>query len=529
MIKSVWISFKEKNTAFKIFFIIFSLAFTKSIFIAPFSRAKGLWGILLGILLSAAVFLICLITIYLLNSVSWKHSKTKVKKIRLFLYMLPTIFISTALLLVFRPGIMSWDSMYIWETALHNEYSSLHPITYVLFIHLVQGVVKSPWLVITIQFVYSAFAFAFISYTFEGFGLNKKLCLLVSIVLAIYPVHAYQNVSMLKDVPYMMSLVILSTLVLKIMVEDKFSIMSAIAIAIVSLVALFSRHNGLFSIPLTLIILTLYFIISKKKSFAIKSLVVAAAVILAFFGTNNVIIKSLGNRYWQRSSTSDILMMPTSQLSYTIDKNYVNLTDHQKELAYKYLQVDYIFFQSQNIGNWEFNNRYLESLNVDTISADRKGFISFYLEMLKSYPMDMIKEYEQITGIIWATPNYGYTLVKNIGVPTEYPDIGLETDYIFPKLAELLNQDIKIVFWLRPALWLMLSLYLLFISKKRHGFMGLIVMLPMLANAAGFLFGTPAQNVRYFYCNFSCFVITLLFALMSSKTSVFNKEEREND
>ncbi len=529
MIKSIWISFKEKSTAYKMLFIVFSIAFAKSIFISPFSLIGGVWGIALGVLICALVFSICLVLLYFISKISWKYKKTDVKKIRLLLYMLPTLILSAGLLIVFFPGIMSWDSMYIWETALKAEYSSLHPVTYVIFVHFLQNIVSSPWIVITVQFFYSAFAFALISYTFEGFGLNRKICWTVAIILALYPVHAYQNTSMLKDVPYMMSLVIISALILKILVEKKFSIPTAISIGAVCLVALFSRHNGLLAIPFTLVFLSLYFLISKKRGFALKSFIVTVAVLIAFFGTNNIIISSLGNRYWQRSSTSDILMMPTAQLSYTVDKNYVNLTEEQKALAYKYLDVDYIFFQSQSIGNWDFNNRYLETLNMDTISVDKRGFISFYLEMLKSYPLDMIKEYEQITGIIWATPNYGYTLVKNAGIPSNYVDIGLKTQYPFPKIAEFFNRDFKILFWLRPALWLMLSLFLLFLSKSRHGAKSIIVILPMLSNTAGFLFGTPAQNVRYFYCNFSCFVIALLFAFMATVPTTRAKEENTND
>jgi hypothetical protein len=204
----------------------------------------------------------------------------------------------------------------------------------------------------------------------------------------------------------------------------------------------------------------------------------------------------------------------------------LNLTDEQLEQANKYIDIAYIFYQKESIANWDFNNRYLETLNMDAITADKSGFISFYFEMLKSYPMDMIKEYDQITGIIWATPNYGYTLVKNAGIPDDYPDpdINIHSNYPFPKLAEFFNRDFKVVFWLRPALWLMLSLFLLFISGKRHGIKGLIIILPMLANASGFFLGTPAQNVRYFYCNFSCFIILLAFAFMVIDKQKASKE-----
>jgi hypothetical protein len=518
MIKNIWDSFLQKTTFQKILFVLLSLIFTKSIFIHPFNLIGGFWGIILGMALWAAVFIICLLSLYLLSKVSWKYNKTNVKKTHILLYMIPSLAVSTALLLIFFPGIMSWDSMYIWECVQYNEYSNLHPITYVLFVNSLQEIVDSPWLVIVVQFIYSSFVFAFIGYVFEGMGLNRKICWIAVLALSLYPVNAYQNASMLKDVTYMMSLVLLSALILKILTENKFSILSAISIAVVSLVALFSRHNGLLSIPLALLLLAIYFIAKKNKGFAIKSVIVLAAVIIGFYSTNNLIISSLGNRYWQRSTSSDILMMPSAQLSYTVDKNWSNLTEEQKNNAEKFLDTGYIKFQKDNIAHWQFNNRYLETLNMDEILKNKEDFIEFYFEILKSYPNDMIKEYEQITGIIWSIPNYGYTMMKNVGIPDNYIDIGLESNYLFPKIAEFLNQQPKVLFWLRPALWLMLSLLLLFLSKQRHGLKGLIVVSPALANAAGFLLGTPAQNVRYFYCNFSCFVILFLFSLMAAKS-----------
>ena len=527
MIKKILNFYNSKTIAYKILLALFSLVFVKSISITPFSLVPGAWGIVLGVLLWAVSFAVCLTALYFLSKISWEYKKTKIKKTRLLLYMIPSLSLSAALLLIYFPGIMSWDSMYIWRSAMVDEYSNLHPITYVLFVNLLSGIIKSPWLVIAVQFVYSAFIFAYIGCVFEGMGLSRKLCWAAVLVISFYPVHAFNNISMLKDVPYIMSLVLLSAVILKSVTEDKFGIGTAAAVLAVSLAAMFSRHNGLLSVPFALVFLTVYFLMKKKRKEVLTAAIVTVLAIIGFFAVTYEIEHNL-ETYWTRSNASDILMMPSAQLSYTIDKNWGDLTSEEKETAEKYLDTGYINYQKNVIDNWQFNNRYLETLNLEGILADRRGFIGFYFDTFRKFPLDMIKEYEQITAILWATPNYGYTLVRNYGIPQDFPDLILQTADLFPKTAAFLDSLPHIYFLLRPALWLWLSLALLFVIKKGRRLMGFIIISPMIANAAGFLLGTPAQNVRYLYCSFSCFVILLAFAFMSVKANEKKESGKTN-
>ena len=516
MINEIVDFFSSKTKTYMILLFAFSLLFAKSIFIHPFSLLPDFWGILLGAVLWAAVFSVCLLAVYFAGRIKWEYKKTDVKRARVLLYMIPPVALSSVLLLIYFPGIMSWDSMYIWDITQSNDYTNLHPVTYVLFVNLLNDIIDSPWIVIAVQYVYSAFVFAYTGYVLETIGLSRKVCWAVVFILSLYPVNAISNVTMLKDVPYMMSLVLLSIIILRVLTEKRFGIASAAAVAAVSLIAMFSRHNGLLSVPVALILLTVYFLVKKDRKFAVKAAAVLLAVLAIFFGANKIIEVSLGTRYWQRSSVPDLLMMPSAQLSYTIDKNWDSMNDTEKEEAGTYLDIGYISYQKENVENWEFNNRYLETLNMDGILNNKAGFIKFYFKTLRDYPLDMITEYGQMTGILWASPNYGYTRVRNYGIPKDYADIGLKKQYLFPKTAKFLDNLPKLYFLIRPALWFMLSLLLLFALKKGRRLMGFIIISPMLANAFGFLFGTPAQNVRYLYCNFSCFLILLIFSFMSN-------------
>jgi hypothetical protein len=161
------------------------------------------------------------------------------------------------------------------------------------------------------------------------------------------------------------------------------------------------------------------------------------------------------------------------------------------------------------------------------VDNNEREFIKLYLEMLCKYPKDMAHEYQQITGIVWAVPDYGYTVYKNVGIAAYNGDFEIPFTSVFPRFASFMDKRVSVVFWLRPALWLMLSLLLLFASSGRHGAKGLLIISPMLANAVMFLAGTPAQNVRYFYCSFTIFIIILVFSFMKKEKGKKPAEERK--
>ena len=514
MTNSFWDFFKNKKISYKILLCLFALLFTKSITITPFSLVSGVLGVILGIVLWISIYCALFFAAYLAEKVSLKFKKTAVNKSIILLYMLPSLILCSAMLAVYFPAIMSWDSMYIWQSAMTGDYSSLHPITYVLFVKLLSNIAQSPWIVVAVQLIYSSFVFGYIGYVFESMGLSRKLCWLAVLILSFYPVHVYSNISMLKDVLYIMSLVLLSAILIKSVSEDRFTFGTAGAVAGVALIAMFSRHNGLLSVPPALVIFAIYYFVKKKRAEAIKAVAVAILAVVCFFVTNEAIVKKLGNNYWERSSASDIIMTPTAQLTYTINKNWKIMSESEQEAAEKFLDLGYIKFQADTIKNWEFNNRYLESIHLENIMADKQGFMKFYLDIFKNYPHDMIKEYEQLTGIVWAAPDYGYTLVRNYGIPKDYPDLDMRSAKPFPRIYAYLDSLGNIYFLVRPALWLMLSIFTLFIVKKGHRLSAFIIALPTFANAAGYLFGTPAQNVRYLYSSFSCFIILLVFAFM---------------
>ncbi len=82
----------------------------------------------------------------------------------------------------------------------------------------------------------------------------------------------------------------------------------------------------------------------------------------------------------------------------------------------------------------------------------------------------------------------------------------LDAVWDFQKYNPLYSGRTLYFLW-RPALWMLLTLLLLPLAIRKHGYKSLVLITPMLFNAAGYMVANPAQNVRYMYMNATVFVV----------------------
>ncbi len=73
---------------------------------------------------------------------------------------------------------------------------------------------------------------------------------------------------------------------------------------------------------------------------------------------------------------------------------------------------------------------------------------------------------------------------------------------------------------MRPALWMLLTLLLLPLAIRKHGYKSSVLITPMLFNAAGYMVANPAQNVRYMYMNATVFVVFTIYTLIKQTKEI---------
>ena len=528
------------KTSSWILIAVFSLVALKSILVKPFERFSGFGGIFIIVLIYFTIFTISLLLYCYLPKTGWKEKETNASIFNIFLYMIPGLFISTVLWLANWPAIVQPDSSLIWHMIEQYKFNNLHPIIYIHFIRYMQRIWDNPGIIVAAQILYCSFVYGYTAYVFRLRGLKKKWCWFIAVILALLPVNAIYSVTFVKDVPYIMSLILITAAIFNFtyIKSNRFRhyIFTVIIMLFAGLVALFTRHNALLSIPLTVIVAAIV-CISRKHYRKLIYISIALVIMLScFLGIESFGKSILGGYYTEVPSTHSYITIPAAQMSYITIIHEDELSDYQKQEAEFFVRKDSIMYKVNTTPErWAFNFNYYGYMQAENVISDLPRFWGYYWSLAESFPKSFIEEYENITSIVWASPNYGYTSYRSKGI-SDYMGPQIATpNSLLPKLQSFLDETIfapseTMLFFWRPAIYLLMSFLLLMIATRRHGFVSWIILAPTFFNAAGYMLVNPSQNVRYMYGNISVFLILLVFTLMlPQKEDSFTKINKNCD
>lgn len=196
-------------------------------------------------------------------------SRDKRKFLRIFFYALPSIFIWLFVLLVYWPGLMSHDSVVQWAEIVTRQFSDFHPAFHTLF-----GLVTSelfggtPAGIAIIQVLALSFSCGWGMAYFEELGLPRWVCWTGAILFALLPVNFVLVNTIWKDVPYSISVLILSVIFLKIF-KTKGQWLKGLRFVwlglVFALIALF-RHNGIAVSVISGVLLLFLFKSARKQT-----------------------------------------------------------------------------------------------------------------------------------------------------------------------------------------------------------------------------------------------------------------------
>ena len=161
-------------------------------------------------------FLFLTLTLFLAGLELNAPQLVKRKKGAWLLYSLPMIIIWVFFLLIFFPGITNEDLIVQWQQVASNQYTDHHPLLYTLLIGLVSRVYNSPASVVITQILMVSLALAWGFAELERMGVSRKFLWGMAALSAILPVNILTTVTLRKDVPYSVALLVLSVIFLKL-------------------------------------------------------------------------------------------------------------------------------------------------------------------------------------------------------------------------------------------------------------------------------------------------------------------------
>ena len=251
----------------------------------PESWISTLFSNLMVILTAGFLFLV--LTIFLAGVQIKPAPVLQSKKGFWLLYALPMIAVWGIYLLTFFPAVMTPDSIRQWGQVISGQFNDALPVVHTLLVILLTRLWFSPAVVIVFQIIALALTVAWGIHLLEDQGLPRWAGWGLALVFALSPVNGNMVVSLWKDIPYSICLLLLSLMILKAVFSkgtwlgERFSWLWLILVGLG--ISLF-RLNGLPVPILSLIVLAIVYRNQWKR--VLLSVGVIAGIVAANSGTD---------------------------------------------------------------------------------------------------------------------------------------------------------------------------------------------------------------------------------------------------
>lgn len=430
------------------------------------------------------------------------------------------------LLLVFSPGIISYDSNNQWQQVISNNINNAHPFLSTYFMYLLSKIWNSPTVVLVFQvFIFAYFWMHICNIIRKNNKNSDKKILIYTIVMSFVPIISLYSITLWKDILYSYYLMFIMYYFYKGVKENfKYSYLDLFNLGLLLTLVFCYRHNG---IIVSILLIILFGIVFIRKKLSLKKLVI---MILTFILLNGL-VSIPKNIYLEKASNQK----PKEESIGTIDGYiiwmygaHLNDGNIRKEDLKKLDNVIpteeweklYNPYLINSIGSYEKDAKYYN----DNIEYFRSLFIKTSL----NNPLTIIEHYLKADSLLWSPiplpGRYVYTFDYTEWWPDYEFNNGDEYGYEgcslkFPMIKKLIEKltsytlrfPINIIYY--PALALYASIFLIYIIiKQNKNKKYWLLLTPCLFNTLSLLPINLAQDLRYVYINYlTLLIVGLIF------------------
>ena len=417
---------------------------------------------------------------------------------RVLIYAGPCWFLWCLYLIAFYPGTMSPDSLDQWRQMMTFSFADTHPVFHTLCIWLITRVWLSPAAVALAQIFFLAIVVGFVLVQVEKAGVPRWACAGLAMIFALWPANGMYAVTLWKDVPYSTSMLWLTGLLIAVVRTEGWWLSerrNRTHLAVVLLLVLLFRHNGVFPVVATLVTLTALFREEWKR--IVRVALICLLVALAMKGPVYSALHVVPTSKWQGMS------MPIHQVAAMVHDGAA-LNAEERELLGKILPLK-LWSKSYNPYT---NDTLVQHQQFDKAVFDAKSgaFARLWLHLAWQHPGVVIQDWVRMTSLLWQVkePEDGYTFTTQkyidpnaLGLASAHRTGFLEQGLM--KVVQITeSRDWNWLFW-RSAMWTFLLTGAAAVLMLRFGKGHLLLAVPVLANVAGLFFTLPAQDSRYIY------------------------------
>lgn len=422
--------------------------------------------------------------------------------------------------IAYYPGIISSDSysqiqQVLGDIALNNHHPIFHTAIIGIFINIGLMIFNNINIAVALYTLFQMIVLSILySYVIRFLRKNKVplyVRILVLLYYMLYPINSTYSVIMWKDILFSGIFPIFTIYCIKLVFNtDEFlhSKKNIILFIIVSLLTIYSRHNGYYVAVITFFV----FLIVMRKYWK-KLLLIFVSIIVLNIGINYCLYNIIKVN---KGSIAEAMSIPLQQIARTI-KNNNDIDNETKARVNNFFIEENIWEKYQPTSSdsvkFKLNSKYFEDNKIEFVKLWIKLFIKHpkdYIEatISNSYGYYYIEANNSVLGIYNNIENK-YNIKLN---PTE----DNKSYKTFIKLVEEKNLPvISIMFSIGTAFWVTIILLGYKIYKKKYKY--ILVYLPILILWLTCVASPVYNELRYAYPLFTTLPIFICLNYMKNK------------
>lgn len=468
-----------------------------------------------------AISLLFLVITIFLSNLSLKPAVPHTQgKWNWLFFSLPMILVWSVYLLTFYPGIITPDGINQWGQIQTGRLDDALPVGHTLLLILITGVCNSPAAVIISQIIFLSLTTAWGLGILMDQGLPKWAGWLLAVIFAVSPVNARMVITLWKDIPYSVCLLLLSLMVLKIFFTKGDWLRSKstwLWIGLVSLGISSFRLNGLPVPVVTLVILAAIY--KKWWKPLIGTLVSFLAVFTIIQGPVFDQLKVDRNEGFKQ------LLFIHHIAAHVVEGG--PLTEGESAMASKIFPLDeWAYDCCTNLRVWR-----TPSFSEPRFAEESETILELFLQLAIKEPIVEARHFVCVSSLIWELPSRCKLNVEPLPSGEIHwitrNSLGLREESLIPSLVQpftlidwRISQTPLDLFFYTPALFLYLAVYCTSLfALRRKDWKGLLFITPALVQSSVMIVVNVSRDFRYQYGVFLIGLFSLGLLILGLSTS----------
>lgn len=323
--------------------------------------------------------------------------------------------------LYYYPGNVNTDSIgSLYQITGNAKYTNFQPLLYTLILGGIWNLGKMIFgssigglaLYSIFQMICTSLTFSIILYYMAKRKINFKWRIITFLFLLLNPFNGWFTIRCEKGMLFHLSLILVILGIIDIIYEkEKFyeKKWKPITFAIITLIMVFIRNNGIYTL-----LITIPFLIISCKNIWKQNIALFACILIITFTIQGPVFKSLDIEY---SKPGEALTVPMQQYARIVKYDEERLTNEEKDIIFKYFPVNAEKLASDYVP-WKADST-KANFSSDEFVKDKITFIKQYFKFAFRFPVQTVSSLVLNTGINYS-PNFNvWGLIRNYGTETQ--------------------------------------------------------------------------------------------------------------